>query len=431
MPLRPIVLPRTLLLLAGIVVVGAVCLCGPGAAHAGESSKGKRAAADDADGDAAALRSVAGDVEAAYRLALRAEHEKNKALATKALELVIQLDPDHRAARRALGYEYVNSRWLRGDALYRARGFVRYNDRWMTSREFADATRPQRKAAEQKRGEAKVLAQLARVTDVSPDVVAAAKRAIASMDNRFKLGPMAQALRCEPPELRVYAANSLGRMADPLAVPALLKRAIHDDQEIVRNASVDALRAIDSPATVVPLGRALESRHLGVRVNAANALARLDDIGGMPLIIKRWVGRSGDFPRVYFAQMNQLSYIQDFDVEVAQTSFIADPIVGVLQEGVVHSHKILATEYSFTTVEAPAYRGALAKLAGVDEGHQVASWVKLWRAEGERLMTERAEGYSKRAKARQRAGQRPASPTPSSADSKPAKSKSAESAATR
>ena len=33
--------------------------------------------------------------------------------------------------------------------------------------------------------------------------------------------------------------------------------------------------------------------------------------------------------------INQLSFIQDFDVEVAQTAFIADPIVGVIQDGVV------------------------------------------------------------------------------------------------
>ncbi len=362
----------------------------------------KSSANDDAD----ALKAVKDDAVAAYRLALRAEHNQNKALATKALEAVIKLDPNHRAARRALGYEKVDTRWLRGAELYRARGFVHYKQRWMTATEFADATRPQREAAEQKRGEARVLIQLARVTDVNPDVVASAKRAIATMDDRFKLAPMAQALRCEPPALRIYAAETLGRMGNPLAVPALLKRAIHDDQESVREIAVDALRAIDSPATVVPLGRALQSRHLAVRVNASKALARLGDIGGMPLIIKRWVGRSGDFPRVYFAQMNQVSYIQDFDVEVAQTSFIADPIVGVLQEGVVHSHKILATEYSFTTVEAPAYRGALAKLAGVDEGHQVGAWVKFWQKEGERLMTERAEAYDKRAKVRERSKRR-------------------------
>lgn len=37
--------------------------------------------------------------------------------------------------------------------------------------------------------------------------------------------------------------------------------------------------------------------------------------------------------RANLTVVNQLSYIQDFDVEVAQTSFIADPIVGIIQDG--------------------------------------------------------------------------------------------------
>ena len=37
--------------------------------------------------------------------------------------------------------------------------------------------------------------------------------------------------------------------------------------------------------------------------------------------------------RANLTVVNQLSYIQDFDVEVAQTSFIADPIVDVVKSG--------------------------------------------------------------------------------------------------
>jgi general secretion pathway protein D len=37
--------------------------------------------------------------------------------------------------------------------------------------------------------------------------------------------------------------------------------------------------------------------------------------------------------RANLTVVNQLSYIQDFDVEVAQTSFIADPIIGIIQDG--------------------------------------------------------------------------------------------------
>ena len=33
--------------------------------------------------------------------------------------------------------------------------------------------------------------------------------------------------------------------------------------------------------------------------------------------------------------INQISYIEDYEVEVAQTAFIADPVVGIIQDGVV------------------------------------------------------------------------------------------------
>ncbi|MCG3133618.1 MAG: hypothetical protein HMLKMBBP_00819 [Planctomycetes bacterium] len=39
--------------------------------------------------------------------------------------------------------------------------------------------------------------------------------------------------------------------------------------------------------------------------------------------------------RANITLINQLTYIQDFDVEVAQTAFIADPIIGIIQDGLV------------------------------------------------------------------------------------------------
>lgn len=63
----------------------------------------------------------------------------------------------------------------------------------------------------------------------------------------------------------------------------------------------------------------------------------------MQAVEKRQQGRVLQAPSVtvYNTQranitlINQLTFIQDFDVEVAQTAFIADPIVGVIQDGLV------------------------------------------------------------------------------------------------
>jgi HEAT repeat protein len=343
------------------------------------------------------------DAAAAYRLALELEAGGAGDLAKKVYEIVIGIEPGHRAARRALGYEQVEGAWLRGVDLQRAKGFVHHEGRWLTALEFAEATRPHREAEEQREGEARVTGLLSLIASQVPEKVAEGRRRMALEDARFKLAPLAKALRCRPASLRIYAAEELGRLADLLAVPALLKRAVYDDEATVREAVVAALREIGSPDTVHPLGRALDSRFRDVRVRAAEALGMLGDELAYPYVIKKWEGRSGDFPRVYLSTVRQISYIQDFDVEVAQTSFIADPIVGVIQEGVVQAIKIHATEQTFHIYEQPAFHGALKSLAGDDLGNRVGAWKQFWHENRGRLLDERAARYRRLAAERKAA----------------------------
>ena len=340
------------------------------------------------------------DAASAFKLALQLEAKGHDDLASKAYEIVIGIEPNHIAARRALGYEKINERWHTGDGLMRAKGFIHHGGDWITSEQFAEATRPQREAAEQKAGEKRVYTLLQKIASEDEETVAKARRQMALEEDRFKLAQLAKCLRCEPASLRIYCAQELGRLDDPLAVPALLKRAIYDPDEKVRDAVVMALKDIGEPSTVHPLGRALDSRYSEVRVNAAEALGKLGDELGLGYVIKKWEGRSGDFPQVYFMSAAQLSYIQDFDVEVAQTSFIADPIVGVIQEGVVQSVKILATVQTFTTVERAAYKGAVNGIVGTDMGDDVKAWSKFWRENANRLIEERNMRYQKIAEQR-------------------------------
>ena len=333
----------------------------------------------------------------AYRLALDLEAAGKTDLAGRAYARVLEVDPGHRAARRALGYEEVEGTWLRGDELMRARGFIHYDGRWMTGEEFAAATRPEREAAEQRAGEDRVLRCLSLIATEQEERAREGRRLLALEEARFQLAPLAQALRCRPTSLRLFAAEALGRLGTPLAVPPLLKRAIEDPEASVRAAAADALRAIGEPSTVHPLGRALQSRYVDVRVRAAEALARLGDEVGAAYVVRRWEARSGDFPRAYFTTVRQISYIQDFDVEVAQTSFIADPIVGVLQEGVVQAVKVLATEQTFSTIERSAYTGALRDLSGVDLGNDVSAWRRWWDENEPQLLEARAQRFERAA----------------------------------
>jgi hypothetical protein len=59
---------------------------------------------------------------------------KKKGLTTRANDLLrkaIALDPDHEEARRALGYQKHEGRWLTEDEVMSVRGYVRHEGRWL------------------------------------------------------------------------------------------------------------------------------------------------------------------------------------------------------------------------------------------------------------------------------------------------------------
>lgn len=85
---------------------------------------------------------AASDVKAYFELALWA---RDKGLSTRANDLlnkVLLLEPDHEGARKALGYEKADGKWLRGDDLMVARDFVRHEGRWL-KRETAEKLKEQ------------------------------------------------------------------------------------------------------------------------------------------------------------------------------------------------------------------------------------------------------------------------------------------------
>ncbi len=261
----------------------------------------------------AGAEGAAEEVLARYRAALELEAAGDTARAREAYAQVLRLDPEHLAARRALGYERVNGVWLAGDDLKRARALP-----------------------------------------LEPESPGGARQAAAPQ--------------------RPATSTSLAPTTAAPTTAVLLARALRASEERVREAAVLELKARALPGTQAAFTRALASGESTTRVRAAEALGLLGDAEAVQALITSWEGRSGQGPRSHFAQTAQSSYISDFDVEVASTSFIADPIVGVIQSGVVLDMRVLGTVQTLQTPELLAYRGALVKLAGEDLGERVASW---------------------------------------------------------
>ncbi len=269
----------------------------------------------------------ADEVLSHYRAALELEAAGDAARASEAYAQVLLLDPEHLAARRALGYERVNGAWLAGDELKRARALLLET----------------------------------------------------AVSSRCLSPPTQVSSRCLTPPTQVSGeSGGVSRWGQAPTMQVLIARAFRAPEARVREAAVLELKARALPGTQAAFTRALASAESTTRVRAAQALGLLGDAAALQALITSWEGRSGQGPRSHFAQTAQSSYIQDFDVEVASTSFIADPIVGVIQSGVVLDMRVLGTVQTIATPELLAYRGALVRLLGTDLDPTVAPW-SVWR----------------------------------------------------
>ena len=84
--------------------------------------------------------------------------------------------------------------------------------------------------------------------------------------------------------------------------------------------------------------------------------------------------------------LNQVAYVKDFDVEIAQGASIADPQVGSVTSGVILDGRALAVQIYRVQTELLHLHTSLKQLTGVDPGNTVSAWNRWW-AENEQLFT--------------------------------------------
>lgn len=93
-----------------------------------------RSAIDEYDERFAAIQDSR-NAEDFAQLARWAKEKKLHRYVTSLMTKAIVLNPDHAEARKTLGYEKYEGRWMTKPELMAARGFVYYNSRWMTPAE--------------------------------------------------------------------------------------------------------------------------------------------------------------------------------------------------------------------------------------------------------------------------------------------------------
>jgi hypothetical protein len=223
----------------------------------------------------AAAGANASAASARLREALEAEAAGEAARARAAFEAVVAIDPEHAAARRALGFERVDGRWLTGDELKRARGLVEVGGRWL-SREEAEAL--PRAAGSSAAGSR-----------------TAGSRAAGS---------------------RTAGSRAASPTVEKLDVAAHVRLALEAPAADRREAAVAALRTDARDAARRAFESALARGTTTTRVRAAEALGLLRDTRAACALVDAWFPRQVG-TRGHFAQTRQIGYLQDYEVEVA------------------------------------------------------------------------------------------------------------------
>jgi hypothetical protein len=294
------------------------------------------------------------------------------------LEAVLAVEPDHKGARTALGHEKVDEKWVAGNSILTAKGLVKRGDRWVLAEEavYEEILEARRKPLTEE--EESVADLIRKAVDESERVRKYARATFAGISWENARLALFRALGDRNPEIRAFAAMQLGEFRMEEAARPLLRSAILDRDETVRLESVASIRGLDRPDALFPLIRALASGSAQIRMNAAAAIGAFGDIRGIEYLVRRLSQNWGPTGRVNLQVLNTVSYIRDFDVEIAQAAQIGDPIVGTLTEGVILDMQVLGVNRRMDVVERRVIRGALSKLSGQDFGDNATAWSDWW-----------------------------------------------------
>lgn len=305
------------------------------------TGEGPRAAAERA-------RSALGkdDATGHFRLALALDAEGHPDLAKREYEAVLAVEPEHPAARRALGYERVGDRWSTVAEVRRQSGLVLYQGRWLLAAEVDKLARGKKRVAVKD----VPLVTAMKTAAKSPALREAAVARIAKATDADRVEAARALLVHHDPEIRRWACHELQTLGDESALRTLIAVSVRDTNPTVRDAAIRAAATFGNDDVAIPLVRELGSDHPTYVANAARSLAMLGDMRAVGYLVTR-ITSHGSSPGGYFAHETQTAYIRDFDVEVAQTSFIADPIIGTIEEGAVADVKVLDVSMEKTIVE--------------------------------------------------------------------------------
>lgn len=219
-----------------------------------------------------------------------------------ALERILDLDPNHTQARKALGYLYINGEWTTTAAVREREGYVFYRGRWRTPQEVEILEAKSKRELAEKEWSVK-LARWRADIDV-PNKSKFAYQAITSIKDPLAITPLTNLWRREPqrPMKLIYC----GVLLNMEATDAIATTSLSDPDDEVFYECLDRLIKAKPEKLSEPYILALKDEHAAKVNRAAKALASIKDYTAISplidsLVTQHTVFVAGKSPNAYAA----------------------------------------------------------------------------------------------------------------------------------
>jgi hypothetical protein len=221
-----------------------------------------------------------------WKLAQWCRDQKLRDEAERHMARVVELDPNHEAARAGLGFKQKDGDWVNRDQIMASRGLVMYEGHYVAP-QHVELMEQQKKAKLTQADWAKTIERLRRaLTGRNQDRAGQAFAEIKSIEDPQAAEAIVEVLRRENnPELKKLWIEVAARLNHQAAVNELVHLSLADEDPEVRRDCLEYLARSGRAGLVTPYVKALKSNDNVIVNRAGEALAEIgnsDAIG--PLI---------------------------------------------------------------------------------------------------------------------------------------------------
>ncbi|MEK7867657.1 MAG: HEAT repeat domain-containing protein [Planctomycetota bacterium] len=296
-------------------------------------------AADDIDG----LFELAGwcDVEGFLR-------ERDELLAR-----CLELDPQHDGANEVLGRVKFNGKWMTAEEAAEAQGLVNWGGEWIPKEEKAlrDALSAEANLAHQvRRRVAELTLQQVQGDRVQREEAAAL---LSEVPPESRLQGLSDALDHSDAEVRSFAAEGLATLGGKDAVQPLAERVLAEGDKAVYDSVVAALRGIEGADPTPIFAARLTDKDVDLRFRAEIALGEFPNESVAPILVD---------------MLENTTYYQGGTALIVEEGLVP-PRDGRPRPALPEDQATVMMER-----ERKALRYALSRITGVDMGLDIARW---------------------------------------------------------